>query len=113
MVLLMNPAKLNSRIIIQQKTSQTDGEGIAKVVWDDFITIWAGKKPLNGREFFAAGAENAENVVRYEVRYRTDIRTDMRIIDQGRVLDITSVQEDPYENRTRTHLMAKEGPLNA
>lgn len=109
----MNPAKLNSRIVIQQKTSQTDNEGIAKGVWENFASIWAGKKPLNGREYFASAAENAESVVRYEVRYRTDIRTDMRIIDQGRVLNITGVQEDPYENRTRTHLMAKEGPLNA
>lgn len=113
MVQSMKPAKLNSRIVIQQKTNQTDGEGISKGVWSEFTTIWAGKKPLNGREFFAAATENAENVVRYEVRYRTDIRADMRIIDQGRVLSITAVQEDPYENRTRTHIIAKEGPLNA
>ncbi|MNI83958.1 Phage head-tail joining protein [compost metagenome] len=50
--------------------------------------------------------------VRFKVRYRTDIHADMRIIDGGRVYNITVPLEDPYGNREETHLMAKEGPLN-
>lgn len=104
----MNPGKLNRRITIQQKTITRDAEGFPVEQWVDYATPWAGQKALSGREFFAAAAVNAENTVRYEIRYRTDIRPDMRIVDKGQIYNITACIDDPYGNRTRSHLMAKE-----
>lgn len=105
----MNPAKLNRRITIQREgASGTDAEGIPIEGWEDFVTIWAAERALNGREYFAAAAVNAENTVRYEIRRRHDIKPSMRVKDGERILDIIAVMDDPFGDRSQTRLMCKE-----
>lgn len=67
-----------------------EGEESGSVFWNDWMpktdqfgqplnvlvedcTVWAGIEPLQGREFFAAMAENAEVTTRIRVRYRAGI----------------------------------------
>ena len=66
------------------------------------------ENPIQGREFFAAAAAQAENTVRYKMRYTKDIKSDMRLVDDGRIYDITAVLDDVYGDRTETHVMAVE-----
>ena len=104
--------RLNCRISIQQKSVVTDDEGISVETWNDVVAIWAAYKPLNGREFFAAAAVNAENTARYEIRRRKDILSDMRLIDGDRTFSITAVIDDPFGDRACMHIKATEVPRN-
>lgn len=104
----MNPSDLNRRVTFQRKVRGKGPGGIPTEAWSDVVTVWAAKDPLRTREFFAAAAVNAEDTVKFRVRYRTDIKPDMRIVDDGRVYSITGVQEDPLGDRTETRIMARE-----
>jgi SPP1 family predicted phage head-tail adaptor len=103
----MNPGTLNRRITIQQLTTGKDDEGFPTESWNDFYSCWAAVEPLKGREYFQAAAFNAENTVRFRIRYRSGIKPDMRIVYDKRVFDIISVI-DINEAHKEIHLMAKE-----
>ncbi|SDD27078.1 phage head-tail adaptor, putative, SPP1 family [Paenibacillus sp. UNCCL117] len=108
-----NPSKYDRRIKIQRQDGHTtDNEGIFTPNWVDIISLWAARRPLRGREFFAAAAVNAENTVRYEIRCRQGIAEDMRLIDSGRIYNIMAVLDDPKGDGTETHLMTQEALKN-
>lgn len=100
---------LNRKITIQQYTSTIDPEGIPIEEWVDVATLWADRKPLNGREYFAAAAINAEKTVKYRIRYRKGILPNMRLFDviDGVYYNIAAVLDDYYGDRTQTHLMCE------
>lgn len=108
----MNPAKLNKRITLQRKVTGEDESGYPTPgagEWEDVITISAARIPLRGREFFAAAAAQAENTVRFEIRYRKGITADMRLICEGRIYNLSAPPlDDVYGDRTETHLMTTE-----
>ncbi|MBD7967763.1 phage head closure protein [Paenibacillus gallinarum] len=107
----MNPAKLNKRITLQKKVTGEDNSGYPTPgagEWEEVISIYASRKPIRGREFFAAAAAQAENTVRFEIRYRSGITPDMRLVCEGRIYNITAVLDDVYGDRTETHLMTTE-----
>lgn len=64
----MNPAKLNHRITIQKYTSDIDSDGCITQTWQDYYVCWAYVNNLNGSEYYAAMAVNAEQTVVFEVR---------------------------------------------
>ncbi|WP_339273628.1 phage head closure protein [Paenibacillus sp. FSL W8-0426] len=115
----MNPAKLNRRILLQRKSEADEDDSGYPVnpgnEWEDVMTLYASREPLRGREFFAAAAANAELTLRYKIRYRDGITPDMRFIDlnNGRTCNITAVLDDPFGDRTETHLMVLEDFTNA
>ncbi|MGF6356766.1 SPP1 family predicted phage head-tail adaptor [Paenibacillus sp. 4624] len=114
----MNPAKLNRRILLQRKSNGTEDDSGYPTdpaeTWEDVMTLYASREPLRGREFFTAAAANAELTLRYKIRYRDGITPDMRFKDlnNGRICNITAVLDDPYGDRTETHLMALEEHMN-
>lgn len=103
----MNPGKLNKRITLQRFEKIKDSEGIVTEAWNDVATVWASAEPLRGREYFAAAAVNRENTVRFRIRYKPDVSSDMRIKYDGRFFDIQSVI-DVNERHKELHLMAEE-----
>lgn len=58
--------------------------------WKTLCTPWAEKSGLTGRMFIQAAAAQAESDVTFTIRYRTDIKPTMRIIDG-------TDTEHPYE----------------
>jgi len=70
---------LRHRVSILKKTTGTDSDGYPTEVWGTHATIWAEVKPIAGREYFTAAAVQAEHQVRFTMRYRKDITTDMRL----------------------------------
>lgn len=48
-------------------------------VWTDVATVPAAKADVSGREFFAAHAVNAEDIVTFTIRWRDDIDTTWRV----------------------------------
>ncbi|MEC0242769.1 phage head closure protein [Paenibacillus dokdonensis] len=111
---------LNRRITLQKKGRTEDEAGYpipGAKEWEDVIILWAKREPLRGREFFAAAAAQAEGTVRYKIRYRSDISSDMRLTDgkkvvneveMDRVYEITAVLDDVFDDRTETHILVTE-----
>jgi SPP1 family predicted phage head-tail adaptor len=76
--------------------------------WDDYKPgVWGKVEYLNGNEFWGAMTVNSETSIRFIVRYRTDITTDMAVRFQGHIFDIKD--SHPLDNkRIWTVIIAKE-----
>lgn len=104
---------LDRRITIQKKGRKVDDAGFPvpnPKEWEDVVTVWAAREPIRGREFFAAAAAQAETTVRYKIRYREGITSEMRLYDikDKRTYSLTAVLDDVFDDRTETHLMSAE-----
>ncbi len=96
----MNVGDLRDRItILKQKEIEGPVKPLDDGAFEDYCTIWAKVEYLRGREFWSAKAVNAEMTVRFIVRYRTDISTDMRIRFESRTYNISAVM--PLDNMRR------------
>lgn len=108
----LNTGKLNRRVAFQKYVPKTDDAGFPskEKEWVTQFTLWASREPLRGREYFAAAAAQAETTVRYKIRYREGITSDLRLVDlkDNRTYELKAVLDDAYNDRTETHLMAVE-----
>lgn len=80
---------LDQRITIEKKTMARDGAGGATATWSTRATVWAGMKPLTGRERENAMRNEATSKYLVVIRYRSDISDTDRISWRGRYLNIT------------------------
>jgi SPP1 family predicted phage head-tail adaptor len=103
----MKISDLRHRITLQRKDIVKDPEGIAIETWADVATVWASVEPIRGREYFQAAAVNAENTVRFRIRYRPGIMPNMRVLYNGRTFNIQSVI-DVNERHREIQLMCQE-----
>lgn len=89
----MRAGDFRHRVTIQSSTETEDGYGGVSLSWSDDFTIWARVRPQAGRERFDAEQQEGTFYTHViEARYRTDITTEQRATWDGRILDITSVQ---------------------
>lgn len=98
----MLPGERNRQITIQKKIA---GE------WTDFCTVWAKRNAHRGRKRFLAATDYSELTVVYEISFRRGILPNMRLIDKtdnNREYKIHFVDDDPWNNRSETHIEAKE-----
>ncbi|WP_431188446.1 phage head closure protein [Caloranaerobacter azorensis] len=65
----------------------------------DIKTVWARVSNLYGKEYFAAAAVQAENTIKFLIRYTDGIDTDMRILFKGKQYNITSIDNIKYANK--------------
>ncbi|MBI4800635.1 MAG: phage head closure protein [Desulfarculus sp.] len=105
----MRAGALRHRVAIQQPvTSTPEGQAEPVVTYVPFaLDAWASVEPLNGREFFAAGGRQAEVSHRVRLRYLAGVKADMRVLHEGRALDIKAVI-DPQERHRELVLMCLE-----
>lgn len=94
----MKIGDLRHRITLQKYIETTDDEGFSTQQWQDIATVWASVENLFGREYWQAAAIQAENTVKFTIRYRKDISSDMRIIFQGQQYEIISLDNIKYKN---------------
>lgn len=90
---------LRHRITFQKHTTTINENGFGVEAWEGFKTIWAAVSNLHGREYFAAAAVQAENTVKFTVRYLPDLDTTMRICFRGKTYNITAIDNIKYQNR--------------
>lgn len=95
----MNPGELRHRITLQRLTTTTNENGFEMEEWTDVKTVWASITNLHGREYYEAAAVQAEQTVKFTVRYLKDLDTSMRILFKGNQYNITSIDNIKYENR--------------
>ena len=95
----MEISHLRHRITIQKMLPKTNPNGFTEVTWEDFKMVWAAVSNLQGREYFAAAVVQAENMVKFLIRYVAGIDTTMRILFRGKYYEITAIDNLKYENK--------------
>ncbi|PGC82329.1 phage head closure protein [Bacillus toyonensis] len=106
----MNPGKLDKRLTFQVKDDDAkspDGDPIDG--YKDSFTVWGSFIFLKGRKYFEAAAANSEVQGETEIRFRTDVNTDMKMKYKNMIYDIVSVI--PTEKHTLS-IMWKRGEMN-
>lgn len=91
----MKISSLNRKITIQQAFVEKNKlNGSEQKVWRDYLTnIWAGHHTEVGTEKVDGAILNNTTTINFILRYRSDIHTQMRIIDQDRIYNIKSLSE--------------------
>lgn len=110
----INTGSLRHRITIQRfvpekdelgQESESDGE------WVDHKQVWSDIKTMQGREYFAAAAIQAESTTRFIIRYSDSITSNMRIVYKGRVFEIVQPPINDDELYKTMTIITKEGGL--
>ncbi|WP_461614369.1 phage head closure protein [Clostridium sp. Marseille-QA1073] len=98
---------LHDHIIIKTRKKVDGPVQPLEPEYDVFMELWSKKEHLRGREFWAAKAVNAENSVKFYIRYRTDINTEMKLLNEEVLYDINAVY--PLDNsKMWTIILANE-----
>lgn len=92
----LEAGKLRHRIQVQRRVESRDPQsGDVKVVWVNHATVWASVEPLSVREFISAQSMQSQITARITVRYRDDLKADMRILYRGRIYNPQGWLSDP------------------
>ena len=89
----MRAGELDRKITIQQNAPTADDYGQEIAAWSTLATVWAKKTDVRGREYFAQSGERAEIAAVFKIRYRADIKAEMRISYAGKFYDIREIRE--------------------
>lgn len=80
--------ELRHRVLTRDATT---GEEVESFV--AYETVWASKRDIRGREFFAAQQLNAETTTIWQIRYRSDVAYTDRIVCDGVTYNIVGISE--------------------
>jgi SPP1 family predicted phage head-tail adaptor len=89
----MQAGRLTERVSIERKSSTRAANGEEVVTWTVLDTVSASVKQLRGKEFFAAAQMQGSVDHQVQIRYRTDITRDMRLMWGAQPLDIVGIAE--------------------
>ncbi len=59
--------------------------------WETVVAVYAGKRDVSGREFYAAQANHAADTVTFTLRWRHDLDASWRILFHGKPYEIVSI----------------------
>lgn len=90
----MHSGKLNARIAIQQRQTGTGPIGQPINTWVDIATVWASVRHNSGLETIKADASVSTVKASIRIRWRTDIKADMRVMHGETTYDIKAVLPD-------------------
>lgn len=102
----MHAGILRERITIQSLSEEVAASGTPSGTWSDFASLRASVKTLSGKEGYEANQNTARLTHLVEIRWRSGVASEMRVVWLGRVLQIHSVVEDA--KRTRMTLQCEE-----
>lgn len=101
-------AELRESVMIQAMSQIEDGMGGYTEVWEEIGWAWAKIKSIRGKELLQAMQTEGQLTHRVIIRYRADIKENMRLIWEGsRTLEITS-PPITLGNRQWMELMCRE-----
>lgn len=98
--------RLRERVTIQQATETRNALGESVQSWATFAERWASVDGLSSREVLLTGQQQTEVTHRVRLRYVDGLKSTMRIIWRGRVLEITSLLE--HGNRSHHEALCTE-----
>jgi SPP1 family predicted phage head-tail adaptor len=80
---VINAGQYTERLTIEAPSSSVDALGQRVETWSTVVTVWGRALPQRGREQFAAGQMGEQSPVFFEIRYRTGITRNMRVVWNG------------------------------
>ena len=83
-------------VTLQRPISRTNEKGKRIPDWEDAATVKAGKADVSGREFYAAQAHHAEDVVTFTIRWRDDVKAEWRLVHGAEAYNILEVNHLGY-----------------
>lgn len=104
----MRTGKLDRRITFQKLTTTVDSTGGVVETWADLDhapVVWAALEPMSARERFEADQLQLQEVLRFKIRYRSDLDERMRVVFEGRNWNIRHIREAVFEGRRRALLL--------
>lgn len=90
----MQVGRMRYRIEIQDYKSTQDADGFETREWMTVYTVWADIAPVSGKEYMASNRETAEITNKIYIRFRSGIKSTMRIKQGDRIFEIESVLGD-------------------
>jgi SPP1 family predicted phage head-tail adaptor len=80
--------ELKHQVMTKNSTTGEDVESFTT-----YATVYAGKRDVRGREFFAAQQLNSEVSTVWQIRYRTDVMMTDRLVIDGLDYNVISIAE--------------------
>lgn len=110
----MKSGRLRHRILIERPVhAQNATTGADEVTWETFVAnVPAEVLTGPGREFDSADSKQSETAARITLRWFPGLEYTMRVVWEGNVYDITSIDTDPtgrIEYRLRLVVGANQG----
>ena len=89
----MSAGSKNTKIILQSKINDKGNNNEPIEIWSDKIECWAEKNDFNGSEFWSAQQNSTEITGEFEINYRIDVNSSMRIKEKftNNIFKIVSV----------------------
>ncbi len=103
----MKAGDLRHRITIQRPAWSTDAKGNRVKKWADVASCRASMADVSGRDFYAAQAYQAQDIVTFGIRWREDISTECRILHAGQPYEIEQINHLGYK-RDFMHIKARK-----
>jgi SPP1 family predicted phage head-tail adaptor len=91
--------RLNRRVAIQEVSRVGDGGGGWTETWATVATVWARVAPASGSEEYRAQQTQSATIYEVEIRHRTDVTPQMRIVYAGKELYVIQPPYSPNEAR--------------
>lgn len=102
----MKAGDLKHLITLQKPTYHTDSRGNRITTWQDVSSVYASMQDVSGKDFFAAQAHQAQDVITFGIRWRDDVTHQWRLIYQGKAHHIIQVNHLGYK-KDFIHLKAR------
>ena len=103
----LSPGEMTRIVRLQTPTTIIDGYG-AREAWTDLTMVYAKIEPLEGRELFAAGAEQNPATMRIAILWRPNLTAQLRVISDGVTYELVAAPIDVHGERQSLDLMCKE-----
>lgn len=95
----MSIGELRHRIAFLLITPVINENGFESEEMRVYKTTWAAVSNLHGKEFFAAMAVQAENTVKFTLRYIAGLDQTMKILFEGKTYNINAIDNIKYKER--------------
>lgn len=105
----MKAGMLRTPVVLQRPSraeSSAFGDGFT-VTHTSAATVYADARPVSGDERDREGLHVSERFWKIRIRHRTDVRTGWRVSWDGRLVNLTRV-EDPTGRKQELHLYGAE-----
>ena len=88
----MKIANLRQRISIEQLARTPDGQGGFTESWSEFASVWAAIEPASASERYFAQRIESNISHKITIRWLDNVKSEMRIIFEGRIFQIHGVR---------------------
>ena len=95
----MEIGELRHRITLQEGETTVLENGVEETHWVDKAVVWGKVEHLQGREYYAAAALQAEHTVKFTIRYLAFLTPRHRIKFRGETYTITFIDNQTYQRR--------------